>query len=671
MALTGSTIASTYLKLLRANSDTMGADATASYIQDSADTDSVLSISTTRVGIGNAAPTALLTAGAITTLVTDGTTAVTPEGVNVHITEASKYAMGIKNADASGDGLLIQAGDASDDFALRVEDYDSANDLLVVQGGGSVGIGTASPDYNLQVEGGSGDVEFGVKKTTEGGGTSTIRIDGNRGATANDCALLRYYNAGTEIARIGANNTNANSADLLFWTGSSGTMAEKMRIDSAGNVGIGVENPATALHLSGAVGATSIIKMSVSDGTAWELGERATAGHFTFRELDGNKDVLTMKSTGYVGIGTDSPSEIFVVQGTSAASQFLIDNNQSSDSIGYRIIRSDSATSLTFNGHTMNGTIGGTWTENSDKRLKENVETIEGALSKVKGLRGVSYTLKDSTDYETDTESKHIGFIAQECEKILPEVVHTADDEKALKSISYGQIVSVLVEAVKELSDKIEVEADYRLKENAISISDGLERLNQLKPYKFNFKTDPDKDVDGFFAHEVSDIVPEAIIGAKEAMKEEKVSYAIEAVEAVEAQEAVYETVTKQRQKVVVSEAEEEVSSTEIVLEDGKYVQKTTTETVTKEVETPQYEEFPLYDEDGEEVGTHTIPVMEDYEEEVLVSEAVEAVDGVDAVDAVSKSVPDYQGIDQSKLVPLLVAAIKELSAKVTALENA
>jgi hypothetical protein len=58
MALTGSSIASTYLKLLRANSDTMGADATASYIQDSADTDSALSISTTRVGIGTAAPTA-------------------------------------------------------------------------------------------------------------------------------------------------------------------------------------------------------------------------------------------------------------------------------------------------------------------------------------------------------------------------------------------------------------------------------------------------------------------------------------------------------------------------------------------------------------------------------------------------------------------------------------
>ena len=128
-------------------------------------------------------------------------------------------------------------------------------------------------------------------------------------------------------------------------------------------------------------------------------------------------------------------------------------------------------------------------------------------------------------------------------------------------------------------------------------------------------------------------------------VKDKKVegSKAIEAkdaVEAVEAQDAVYETVTKQLQKVVVSEVEEEVSSTEIVLEDGKYVQKTTTETVTKEVETPQYEEVTLYDEDGEEIGTHQVPIMEDYEEDVLVSKAVTGVVGIAAVEAVD-AVPD------------------------------
>jgi hypothetical protein len=62
--------------------------------------------------------------------------------------------------------------------------------------------------------------------------------------------------------------------------------------------------------------------------------------------------------------------------------------------------------------------------------------------------------------------------------------------------------------------------SDYRLKENEVAISDGIERLKQLKPYRFNFKADTDKTVDGFFAHEVSSIVPEAITGEKDAVDE-------------------------------------------------------------------------------------------------------------------------------------------------------
>ena len=63
--------------------------------------------------------------------------------------------------------------------------------------------------------------------------------------------------------------------------------------------------------------------------------------------------------------------------------------------------------------------------------------------------------------------------------------------------------------------------SDYRLKENEVAISDGLARLNQLKPYRFNFKADKDTIVDGFFAHEVSSIVPEAITGEKDAVDED------------------------------------------------------------------------------------------------------------------------------------------------------
>ena len=62
--------------------------------------------------------------------------------------------------------------------------------------------------------------------------------------------------------------------------------------------------------------------------------------------------------------------------------------------------------------------------------------------------------------------------------------------------------------------------SDYRLKENQVVISDGITRVKTLKPYRFNFKKDPTKTVDGFFAHEVT-AVPEAITGTKDATTED------------------------------------------------------------------------------------------------------------------------------------------------------
>ena len=68
--------------------------------------------------------------------------------------------------------------------------------------------------------------------------------------------------------------------------------------------------------------------------------------------------------------------------------------------------------------------------------------------------------------------------------------------------------------------------SDYRLKENEVSISDGITRLKSLKPYRFNFKVDPDKTVDGFFAHEVTPIIPEAVTGEKDAEDMQQLDYA-------------------------------------------------------------------------------------------------------------------------------------------------
>jgi hypothetical protein len=126
--------------------------------------------------------------------------------------------------------------------------------------------------------------------------------------------------------------------------------------------------------------------------------------------------------------------------------------------------------------------------------------------------------------------------------------------------------------------------SDYRLKENVVDLTGASARVNQLNPSRFNFIADADTTIDGFLAHEVADVVPEAISGTKDAMMDEE----YEVTPAVEA----------------------------------------------------------TYDEDGNELTA-----------------AVEAVMG-------TRSVPDYQGIDQSKLVPLLTAALQEALAEITSLKT-
>jgi hypothetical protein len=58
--------------------------------------------------------------------------------------------------------------------------------------------------------------------------------------------------------------------------------------------------------------------------------------------------------------------------------------------------------------------------------------------------------------------------------------------------------------------------SDYRLKENIVAVSDGIARLRRLKPSRFNFKIEPANTVDGFLAHEVQEIIPEAVFGTKD-----------------------------------------------------------------------------------------------------------------------------------------------------------
>ncbi|RKZ35701.1 MAG: hypothetical protein DRQ49_18970, partial [Gammaproteobacteria bacterium] len=82
----------------------------------------------------------------------------------------------------------------------------------------------------------------------------------------------------------------------------------------------------------------------------------------------------------------------------------------------------------------------------SDVRLKDDIEPIDNSLEKVSNLKGVTFRFKEGSD---ENKPKEMGFIAQEVEQVIPEVVTT--NHEGYKGVDYSKITAVLVEAVKEL----------------------------------------------------------------------------------------------------------------------------------------------------------------------------------------------------------------------------
>lgn len=103
---------------------------------------------------------------------------------------------------------------------------------------------------------------------------------------------------------------------------------------------------------------------------------------------------------------------------------------------------------MTLNLENGNVVFSGNVTAFSDLRLKTNVKTIENALSKTLNMRGVTFERDDSKD-------RCIGVVAQEVREVLPEAV--IEDNDGYLSVSYGNMVGVLIEAIKELNKKVEI----------------------------------------------------------------------------------------------------------------------------------------------------------------------------------------------------------------------
>tara|TARA_R100001510_G_C7627334_1_gene186939 strand:- start:281 stop:1138 length:858 start_codon:yes stop_codon:yes gene_type:complete len=273
----------------------------------------------------------------------------------------------------------------------------------------------------------SRDISKGSSRTefifTATGGQTTFATDDTSTALSYSVGKIDVYKQGLKLKPADFTATNGTSVVL-----GSGASADDIIIVVAYGT-FQVADLGAALTSDLSLGANGIT------GSAIELD---CSGDITL-DADG-ADVLFKDAGTEFGRITNSSTD-FVLQTAVSDKDFLLKGNDGGSTITALTVDMSAAGAATFNNDV---------TAFSDVILKDDINTIDNALDRVQGMRGVFFNRKDING------SRQTGVIAQEVEPFLPEVVRETKDEKKIKSVAYGNMVGVLIEAIKELNAKIE-----------------------------------------------------------------------------------------------------------------------------------------------------------------------------------------------------------------------
>jgi hypothetical protein len=261
-----------------------------------------------------------------------------------------------------------------------------------------------------------------------------------------------------------------NAAAAFSWTNNH-TFNANLTIASTGEL---IVTAGAGIYANGSLGTSGQVLTSNASSVYWATAGVNTASTFSWTNNHTFNANLTIGSVGELIL--TAGAGIYANGSVGTSGQVLTSNASSvywstAAGGGGGATLSDETSSATTHYPAMSTTTSGSWSAAkvsttklyftpstgqlnatifnslSDKRVKKNIKTINDALNTVSSMRGVNFDWK-----ETSTPS--IGLIAQEVEKLLPELVHTGNNGE--KSVNYGGVVGVLVEAIKELTTRIE-----------------------------------------------------------------------------------------------------------------------------------------------------------------------------------------------------------------------
>ncbi len=368
-------------------------------------------------------------------------------------------------------GWAIDAGGGTFQIAtIADDDITELTRPMFIKRTGEIGIHKINPVATLDVEGTldvsgeiSTDAEYQIGGATVLAHSATNNVMVGVGAGENNTA-----NYGTFIGdNAGFNNQGSYNTFLGMGTGRNNTTADDNTFVGyyAGyNNETGEYNTflGTRAGLSTDAGASNTF-------IGHYTGYNNTGGNYnTFvgryaglNNTTGGSNVSLGYASGYnniTGVGNVFIG-IFAGYNETGSNRLYIDNSNTSspllwgDFSNNRLVingnDSDNTNNRTF---FANGQAGGTtaWYNDSDERLKKNIDSIPEALQKVRQLRGVNFEWKDQEHHEP---GQKMGFVAQEAVEVIPEVVSGEDGHYAMQ---YGPITALLVEAMKEQQEIIE-----------------------------------------------------------------------------------------------------------------------------------------------------------------------------------------------------------------------